>query len=106
MILQNPICIAEPGLVLLPTTEPHFRGMNVRDNINSILEITEKKIKVEKIKLEKLLKYSDLENTKNSARLLSGGEKEESGEIARPLPVNPNTYLWMSHFLSFEILYT
>jgi lipopolysaccharide export system ATP-binding protein len=39
---------ARLGISYLPQEPSIFRGMNVRDNINSILEITEKKLKKEK----------------------------------------------------------
>ena len=67
---------ARLGISYLPQEPSIFRGMNVRDNINSILEITEKNKKLRKIKLEKLLEIFGLEKIqKSSARLLSGGER-------------------------------
>ena len=62
---------ARLGISYLPQEPSIFRGMNVRDNINSILEITEKNKKLRKIKLEKLLEIFGLEKIqKNSAILL------------------------------------
>ena len=46
---------ARLGISYLPQEPSIFRGMNVRDNINCVLEITEKNSKLRKIKLEKLI---------------------------------------------------
>ena len=59
---------ARLGISYLPQEPSIFRGMNVRDNINSILEITEKNSKKRKTQLDKLLSIFGLEKIqKNSA---------------------------------------
>ena len=78
--------------------------MNVRDNINSILEITEKNKKRRKIKLEKLLEIFGLEKIqKSSARLLSGGERRRV-EIARSIAGQPKYILMDEPFSGVDPL--
>ena len=84
---------ARLGISYLPQEPSIFRGMNVRDNINSILEITEKNSKKRKKQLDKLLSIFGLEKIqKNSARLLSGGERRRV-EIARSIAGKPKYIL-------------
>jgi lipopolysaccharide export system ATP-binding protein len=84
---------ARLGISYLPQEPSIFRGMNVRDNINSILEITEKDSKKRKLQLDKLLSIFGLEKIqKNSARLLSGGERRRV-EIARSIAGKPKYIL-------------
>jgi lipopolysaccharide export system ATP-binding protein len=84
---------ARLGISYLPQEPSIFRGMNVRDNINSILEITEKNSKKRKTQLDKLLSIFGLEKIqKNSARLLSGGERRRV-EIARSIAGKPKYIL-------------
>jgi lipopolysaccharide export system ATP-binding protein len=67
--------------------------MNVRDNINCVLEITEKNKKLRKIKLEKLIEIFGLEKIQKSpARVLSGGERRRV-EIARSIATQPKYIL-------------
>ncbi|MEL0184473.1 MAG: LPS export ABC transporter ATP-binding protein [Hyphomicrobiales bacterium] len=80
---------ARLGISYLPQEPSIFRGMNVRDNINCVLEITEKNKKLRKIKLEKLIEIFGLEKIqKSSARVLSGGERRRV-EIARSIATQP-----------------
>ena len=58
---------ARLGISYLPQEPSIFSGMNVRDNINSILEITEKNKKLRKIKLEKLLEIFGLEKIQKNS---------------------------------------
>ena len=63
------------GISYLPQESSIFRGMNVEDNIYSILEISEKDKNVRSIKLENLLNEFDIEHLrKSNAVVLSGGE--------------------------------
>jgi lipopolysaccharide export system ATP-binding protein len=67
--------------------------MNVTDNINCVLEITEKNSKLRKIKLEKLIEIFGLEKIQKSpARVLSGGERRRV-EIARAIASQPKYIL-------------
>ena len=84
---------ARLGISYLPQEPSIFRGMNVRDNINCVLEITEKNSKLRKIKLEKLIEIFGLEKIqKSSARVLSGGERRRV-EIARSIATQPKYIL-------------
>ena len=87
------------GISYLPQEPSIFRGMNVEDNIYSILEISEKDKNVRSIKLENLLNEFDIEHLrKSNAVVLSGGEKRRL-EIARTLAANPE-YLLMDEPLT------
>ncbi len=84
---------ARLGISYLPQEPSIFRGMNVRDNINCVLEITEKNKKLRKIKLEKLIEIFGLEKIQKSpARVLSGGERRRV-EIARSIATQPKYIL-------------
>jgi len=89
---------ARLGISYLPQEPSIFRGMNVRDNINCVLEITEKNSKLRKIKLEKLIEIFGLEKIqKSSARVLSGGERRRV-EIARSIATQPKYILMNEPF--------
>jgi len=84
---------ARLGISYLPQEPSIFRGMNVTDNINCVLEITEKNSKLRKIKLEKLIEIFGLEKIQKSpARVLSGGERRRV-EIARAIASQPKYIL-------------
>ena len=84
---------ARLGISYLPQEPSIFRGMNVRDNINCILEITEKNSKKRKTQLDNLLSIFGLEKIqRNPARLLSGGERRRV-EIARSIAGKPKYIL-------------
>ena len=84
---------ARLGISYLPQEPSIFRGMNVRDNINCILEITEKNSKKRKVQLDNLLSIFGLEKIqRNPARLLSGGERRRV-EIARSIAGKPKYIL-------------
>ena len=81
------------GISYLPQESSIFRGMNLEDNIFSILQISEKNAEIRKIKLENLLNEFDIAHLRKSkANVLSGGEKRRL-EIARTLAANPKFLL-------------
>jgi lipopolysaccharide export system ATP-binding protein len=84
---------ARLGISYLPQEASIFRGMNVEDNIYSILEIAEKNKAERKRKLEQLLEEFSITHIRKSHALsLSGGERRRV-EIARALATNPSFVL-------------
>ena len=84
---------ARLGIGYLPQESSIFRGMNVEDNIYSVLEIAEANDVKRKEKLESLLEeFSITHIRKSSALSLSGGERRRV-EIARALATNPSFIL-------------
>jgi lipopolysaccharide export system ATP-binding protein len=84
---------ARLGIGYLPQETSIFRGMNVEDNIYSILQIAESNEKKRRQKLEELLEeFSITHIRKSHALALSGGERRRV-EIARALATNPSFIL-------------
>jgi lipopolysaccharide export system ATP-binding protein len=84
---------AKLGIGYLPQEASIFRGLNVEDNINAVLEIIEPDKQKRQQKLEDLLKEFSIEHIRKSHALaLSGGERRRV-EIARAIACNPSFIL-------------
>ncbi len=81
------------GISYLPQEASIFRGMNVEDNLLSIIEIVEKNKSKHEILLQNLLNEFDINHVRKSKSIvLSGGERRRL-EIARTVASNPKYLL-------------
>lgn len=84
---------AKLGIGYLPQEMSIFRGMNVQDNIASILDISVKDRQKRHERLEELLSEFSIEHLRSAPALaLSGGERRRV-EIARCLAADPKYLL-------------
>ncbi|MEM7619474.1 MAG: LPS export ABC transporter ATP-binding protein [Pseudomonadota bacterium] len=93
---------ARLGIGYLPQESSIFRGLSVEQNIMAILELTERKKKIRKERMESLLEEFGLQHVRKSPAIaLSGGERRRV-EIARALASNPSYILLDEPFAGID----
>lgn len=90
------------GIGYLPQEASIFRGMNVEDNVRSVLEVNEPDRDRREARLDELLdEFSIMHLRHTPALALSGGERRRC-EIARALASNPSIMLLDEPFAGID----
>lgn len=93
---------ARLGIGYLPQESSIFRGLNVEDNIRSVLEVVEPDRKARNEQLDKLLDEFNVNHIRKSPSIaLSGGERRRV-EIARALASRPSFMLLDEPFAGID----
>ena len=93
---------ARLGIGYLPQEASIFRGLNVEDNIRSVLEVVEPSAKRREHDLNSLLEEFNITRLRKSPSIaLSGGERRRV-EIARALATRPNYMLLDEPFAGID----
>ncbi len=93
---------ARLGIGYLPQEASIFRGLNVEDNIRSVLEIVEPDRKRREYELDALMEEFGISRLRKSPSIaLSGGERRRV-EIARALATRPNYMLLDEPFAGID----
>jgi len=93
---------ARLGVGYLTQEASVFRTMSVRDNILSVLQLTNLPAKVQQERCEKLMEEFGLQHiAKSKGYMLSGGERRRT-EIARALAVDPKFILLDEPFAGID----
>jgi lipopolysaccharide export system ATP-binding protein len=93
---------ARLGVGYLPQEASIFRGLNVEDNIRSVLEVVEKDPKKRERELDSLLEEFNITRLRKSPSIaLSGGERRRC-EIARALASRPSYVLLDEPFAGID----
>jgi lipopolysaccharide export system ATP-binding protein len=93
---------ARLGIGYLPQEASIFRGLNVEDNIRSVLEVVQPDRKRREAELDSLLEEFNITRLRKSPAIaLSGGERRRV-EIARALATRPNYMLLDEPFAGID----
>jgi lipopolysaccharide export system ATP-binding protein len=93
---------ARLGIGYLPQEASIFRGLNVEDNIRSVLEVVQPDRKRREAELDALLEEFNISGLRKSPAIaLSGGERRRV-EIARALATRPNYMLLDEPFAGID----
>ncbi len=93
---------ARLGIGYLPQEASIFRGLNVENNIRSVLEVTDDNVRRREARLEELLAEFSVSHLRRTPALaLSGGERRRV-EIARALASQPSFMLLDEPFAGID----
>ncbi len=93
---------ARLGIGYLPQEASIFRGLNVENNIRSVLEVTDDNVRRREARLEELLAEFSVSHLRRTPALaLSGGERRRV-EIARALASQPSYMLLDEPFAGID----